>query len=91
MVGLKVLSQSEGNFKTQLCHKDLHMPIYEFECKNCRHVFERVMKLDENCDHLSCPSCGAKKPQKLVSGFHTNAWSIFLDGMERKVSPHKFK
>jgi putative FmdB family regulatory protein len=67
------------------------MPIYEFECKRCRHVFERVMKVDEKCDRLPCPACGVKNPRKLVSGFYTNAWSNFLDTMERKVSPHKFK
>ncbi len=29
--------------------------------------------------------------RKLVSQFKTNQWSQFLDTMERKISPHKFK
>ncbi len=67
------------------------MPIYEFECCKCKTVYEKVMKIDERYDDLKCPSCGAKKPRKLVAAFRTHAWSTFLDKMERKISPHKFK
>jgi len=67
------------------------MPIYEFECCQCKTVFERIMKVDEDFDLLECPSCGEKKPKKLATSFRTNAWSNFLDDMERKISPHKFK
>jgi len=49
------------------------MPIYEFECAKCVHVYERFMKIDEPYDDLECPSCGAKKPKKLVTSFRTNA------------------
>ena len=67
------------------------MPIYEFECSKCETVYERLMKVDESYDTLECPSCGATKPKKLATAFRTNAWSNFLDKMEKKVSPHKFK
>jgi len=67
------------------------MPIYEFECSKCQTVYERVMKVDEDYLVLECPSCGATKPKKLATAFRTNAWSSFLDGMEKKVNPHKFK
>jgi len=40
---------------------------------------------------ISCPECGKKKPKKLVAPFKTQFWSNFLDDMERKISPHKFK
>jgi hypothetical protein len=49
------------------------------------------MKIDEPYDDLECPACGATKPKKLVTAFRTNAWSNFLDNMEKKVSPDKFK
>ncbi len=71
--------------------RNFHMPIYEFECCKCKTVYEKVMKVDERYDALECPSCGAKKPRKLVAAFRTHAWSTFLDKMERKISPHKFK
>ena len=67
------------------------MPIYEFECKKCSHVFERFMKIEEGYEELACPACGVKDPKKLVTAFRTNFWSTFLDGMERKVNPYKFK
>jgi putative FmdB family regulatory protein len=65
------------------------MPIYEYECVHCRHPFERVMKVGEG--NPACPNCGAQEVKKLVAPFRTNAWSTFLDGMDKRVNPHKFK
>jgi putative FmdB family regulatory protein len=67
------------------------MPIYEFECTKCHQKFDCLLKVDESYAGLSCPSCGKTSPKKLVSSFQTNNWSTFLDKMERKVSPEKFK
>jgi putative FmdB family regulatory protein len=67
------------------------MPLYDYECVKCAHVFEVFHKIDEVIDDLACPKCKAKAPRKLVSQFKTNQWSQFLDTMERKISPHKFK
>ena len=65
------------------------MPIYEYACTACSHCFERIMKVGEEAP--ACPACGAKKTIKRVAPFRTNAWSSFLDGMEKRVNPHKFK
>jgi len=65
------------------------MPIYEFECISCEHRFERVMKITD--DAPPCPACGNSGAKKLVTPFRTNGWANFLDGMEKKVSPAKFK
>ena len=65
------------------------MPIYEYECTRCGHCFERIMKAGE--DDPDCPACGGKKTKKRIAAFRTNAWSGFLDGMERRINPHKFK
>ena len=65
------------------------MPIYEYECRACDHPFEWIMKVGEEAP--ACPSCGADQPKRRIAGFRTNAWSTFLDGMERRISPHKFK
>ncbi len=37
------------------------MPIYEYQCPECAHVFEEWVKsaTDENADHHPCPSCQA--------------------------------
>jgi putative FmdB family regulatory protein len=65
------------------------MPIYEYECAACGHVFERVMKIGEV--GTACPKCGDQETKKRISSFRTNAWSTFLDRMEKRVSPGKFK
>jgi putative FmdB family regulatory protein len=65
------------------------MPIYEYECSACGNVFERVMKVGE--EKPECPDCGEGETKKRVAPFRTNAWSSFLDRMERRVSPEKFK
>ena len=65
------------------------MPIYEYECKSCGHSFERIMKAGEKVP--ACPACGATETRKRVVPFRTNAWSTFLDRMEKRVSPEKSK
>lgn len=42
------------------------MPIYEYACKSCGHVFDALQKMTE--DPLSdCPDCGAPELKKLLS------------------------
>jgi putative FmdB family regulatory protein len=65
------------------------MPIYEYECAACGHLFERIMKVGEVAP--ACPACGVRETRKRVVPFRTNTWSAFLDGMEKRVNPHKFK
>ncbi len=67
------------------------MPLYDYECVKCAHVFEVYQKIGEGNEQLTCPKCAAKNPKKLVSKFKTHAWSQFLDKMEKRISPHKFK
>ena len=64
------------------------MPIYEYECRACGNIFERIMKVGEAGP--TCPACG-QETKKLAAAFRTNAWSTFLDRMEKRVSPEKFK
>ena len=46
------------------------MPIYEFKCNDCQHVFEELV-FSSNTDSKSiiCPECGAKNSDKLMSAF----------------------
>ena len=42
------------------------MPIYEFRCNKCGHVFEEfVFSSKADYDDISCPTCGEKKSEKL--------------------------
>lgn len=67
------------------------MPLYDFECRSCGKVFETLLKMTESTEDLCCPACGMKNPSKLISRIRTNLWSSFLDNMEKRVNPHKFK
>lgn len=67
------------------------MPVYEYECRSCGHIFERLQKVGEGYEDLACPECMTKNPRKLVTRFRTNFWSSFLDNMEKRTNPEKFK
>ncbi|UCG39187.1 MAG: zinc ribbon domain-containing protein [bacterium] len=55
------------------------MPIFEFRCKKCGHQFETITSRSEDGSGLSCPECGAGKPEKLISLFSAS-------GTESKAS-----
>jgi len=42
------------------------MPIYEFECAQCGHRFDRLQKLSDP-DPSTCPSCAAPHVQRKLS------------------------
>ncbi len=42
------------------------MPIYEYECKACRHGFESIQKISEP-PLVDCPECGEPQLRKKIS------------------------
>jgi putative FmdB family regulatory protein len=42
------------------------MPIYEYECQNCKFYTEVIQKISD-APLTKCPSCGKEKLQKLIS------------------------
>jgi len=40
------------------------MPLYDFRCTHCAHVFERLVRAGELA---TCPQCGAVGPERLLS------------------------
>jgi putative FmdB family regulatory protein len=40
------------------------MPLYEYECRTCRHTFEELVFGDET---IACPSCKATRVERLLS------------------------
>lgn len=43
------------------------MPVYEFCCHACGHKFEKLCRLGETGENMSCPSCGKKEIKKQFS------------------------
>lgn len=43
------------------------MPIYEYQCKSCKIIFQQIiLKVDEEKE-LKCPKCGVTGPRRLIS------------------------
>jgi putative FmdB family regulatory protein len=45
------------------------MPIYEFKCKICGHIFEYLCLRSDDKDNVICPSCGHGEAETLLSTF----------------------
>ncbi len=45
------------------------MPIYEYQCGKCNHIFDALQKVGEDGKGLRCPKCGADNPTKVFSVF----------------------
>jgi len=45
------------------------MPIYEYRCRECAATFEALRSMGDNGRGLTCPECGATRPEKLLSTF----------------------
>jgi putative FmdB family regulatory protein len=43
------------------------MPLYEYECGNCGHLFERLRAMNE--DAPACPTCESDRVMRRISMF----------------------
>ncbi len=65
------------------------MPIYEYECGGCGHIFDSIRTLARRDDPSPCPKCDSASKLKLsVFGFRDGQYGhIFKSGSQ--VSPSK--
>jgi putative FmdB family regulatory protein len=45
------------------------MPIYEFKCRECSKVFERICFTGDDESDIACPACEGKGVDRLLSCF----------------------
>ncbi len=45
------------------------MPFYEFQCEDCGHGFEELVRSMTTKAKVACPSCGSKKTVRQLSVF----------------------
>ena len=45
------------------------MPIYEFKCNACNHLFEELVPVNTTGEGQKCPECGHIGARRLVSAF----------------------
>ncbi len=50
------------------------MPIYEYRCRKCGKIFEKIQRVDEGGEFLKCPCCGGK-PERVLSSFSSSKGS----------------
>lgn len=62
------------------------MPIYEFECNACKHIFECFMKVTEDQKGLTCPACGAVNPKKLIGRASFHSRERFEERLARRMA-----
>lgn len=55
------------------------MPLYEYECKNCHHRLEKIVKFSDP-PHTTCPKCGQEGLEQLLSApavqFKGSGWYV---------------
>jgi putative FmdB family regulatory protein len=51
------------------------MPIYEYRCQECGEKFEKLVRGNNDHPELTCPNCGSKQAEKLLSLFGTSGFS----------------
>ncbi len=52
------------------------MPIYEYRCKNCNHVFEELVFSSLTKDEeIICPNCNTNAAEKMMSAFSSTGTS----------------
>ncbi len=45
------------------------MPLFEFECQDCGHVFEVILQKVTPATTPACPKCGKKRVERIWSPF----------------------
>ncbi|NOZ78937.1 MAG: zinc ribbon domain-containing protein [Acidobacteria bacterium] len=45
------------------------MPIYEYRCNECGHVFSRLQHVGATSEGVTCPKCEGSDVERVVSSF----------------------
>ncbi len=65
------------------------MPLYEYQCKKCKHRFEKILKFSDK--HITkCPECGGPVEQLLSAPavqFKGSGWYV-TDYAKKSSAPH---
>lgn len=47
------------------------MPIFEYQCQECREIFESLQLSRDREEDTECPHCGSDQTERIVSTFAT--------------------
>ena len=48
------------------------MPMYEYRCKTCGKLFEKLRRLNDADRDIDCPECESEDVERLISTFATS-------------------
>ena len=51
------------------------MPIYEYNCRKCQHPFWKVVQVSSSKEGPTCPKCGSRDLERLISRFNTRFYT----------------
>jgi len=51
------------------------MPIYEYQCKDCKSNFSRLQRVGAGNDGVKCPKCESQNIERLLSSFASTSGS----------------
>lgn len=60
------------------------MPLYEFRCASCGHVFEELCRFDDDGTNQKCPRCGHVGAKRLISVFAAHGLENGHHGVGKK-------
>ena len=49
------------------------MPLYEYECRECKDRFEVLQSIHDDESTVRCPKCNADKPKRVLSVFSSTS------------------
>lgn len=58
---------TNGLFAVRFQKKEVVMPIYEFRCQRCHHIFELLALKREEMVEVKCPKCGSFEIERVMS------------------------
>ena len=64
------------------------MPIFEYQCKKCDHVFE-FLELPAHPAQPECPSCHGRKLEKVISIFGLSTPSTRKANAKKSIAAQK--
>lgn len=63
------------------------MPLYEYECKSCGHIFEKLESINTEERTASCPECSAAAERKVsLTSYHLKGGGFYNTDKQKPVS-----
>lgn len=64
------------------------MPFYEYECKSCGHIFEKLESINSEERVIDCPSCNAKAERKIsLTSYHLKGSGFYNTDNKKSSAP----